>query len=93
MILYSAPLFLLYSLYSFPISNLDTIREGLRLFSEKSGLLLSADDIQASEDAFRLLEDIQEAILDYQVRSRPDTLLTVNWDSRRRNRHWRTIKV
>ena len=72
------PLFLLYFLCSFPPRKLEAIEEQLRLFSEKSGLLLSADNVQASKDAFRLLEDIQEAILDYQVRSRPDALLNVN---------------
>ena len=87
------PLFLLYSPCSFPLSKLDAIREQLRLFSEKSGLLLPADHVQGREDAFRLLEDIQEVILDYQVRSRPDTLLTVDGDSRRRNRQFPTIKV
>ena len=52
----------------------------------------SADDVQASEDAFQILEDIQEATLDYQVRSPPDTLLTANGDSRQRNRQCPTIK-
>ena len=78
---------------SFPISKLDSIREQLRLFSEKPGLLRPADHAQASEDAFQLLEDTQEAILDYQVRSRPDTLLTVDGDSRLRNKKCPTIKV
>ena len=76
-----------------PPRKLEAIEKQLRLFSEKSGLLLPADHVQASEDAFRLLEDIQEAILDYQVRTQPDTLLTVNGDSRRRNRRCLTIKV
>ena len=65
-----------------PPRKLKAIEEQLRLFSEKSELLLPADRAQISEDAFRFLEDIQEAILDYQVRARPDTLLTVNGDSR-----------
>ena len=56
-------------------------------------MLRPAGRVQASEDAFRLLEDIQEAILDYQVRSRPDTLLIVNGDGRRRNKQCPAIKV
>ena len=64
------PLFLLYSPYSFPLSKLDAIKDQLQLFSEKSGLLQPVDHVQASEDAFWLLEDIQEAILDYQARER-----------------------
>ena len=76
-----------------PPRKLEAVEKQLRLFSEKSGLLLPADHVQASEDAFRILEDVQEAILDYQVRTQPDTLLTVNGDSRRRNRRCLTIKV
>ena len=75
-----------------PLSKLDAIRNQLRLFSEKSESLLSADDVQTNEDAFQLLEDIQEAILDYQVRSQPDTLPDVDEDNRRCNRQWPTIK-
>ena len=85
--------FLVYSPYSFPLRKLNAIKEQLRLFLETSGSLLSADVFQASEEAFRLLEDIQEAILDYQVRSRPDILLTVDGDSRRCNRQCSTTKV
>ena len=57
----------------------------LRLLSGKPG----------DEDVLWPLGDIQEAILYYQVRSRPDTLqLTVNGGSRqRRNRQYPTIKV
>jgi hypothetical protein len=55
------------TLCSFLPSKLDGVRELLQLLSEKLGLPRPPDQVQTSRDAFRLLEDIQEAILDYQV--------------------------
>ena len=60
---------LLYSRCSFPSSKLDVVRGELRLLlSEKQGLpQLDAQD----DDLLRPLDDLQEAILDYRVRSQP----------------------
>ena len=77
---------------SFPPRKLEAINEQLPLFSEKSGLIRPADYVQASEVAFRLLEDIQEAILNYQVRLQPDALLDVDEGSRQCNRQCPTTK-
>ena len=68
MILYGTPSFPLCSQRSFPLSKLDSIEEKLRSLSEKQELPLPTDHVQ---DVFRLLEDLREAILGYQVRSRP----------------------
>ena len=38
---------------------------------EKQGLPRLTDHIQDNDDFLRPLDDLQEAILDYQVRSRP----------------------
>ena len=62
---------LLYSRCSFPSSKLDGVGEQLRLLTEKSGLLQLTDCVQDDGDLFRLLDDLQEAILYYQVRSQP----------------------
>ena len=53
--------------HSFPLSGLNEIGEQLRSASEKLESLRPDDNVQASEDVFKLLEDLQEAILDYQV--------------------------
>ena len=53
--------------HSFPLSGLDEIKEQLRSASEKLESLRLDDHVQAGEDVFKLLEDLQEAILDYQV--------------------------
>ena len=53
--------------HSFPLSGLNEIKEQLRSASEKSESLRPDDHVQAGEDVFKLLEDLQEEILDYQV--------------------------
>ena len=68
------------------------IKERPRSLSETQRSTQPIDHVQASEDAFRLLEDIQVAVLDYQVRSQLDTLLDVDEDSRLCNKRWPTIK-
>ena len=62
---------ILYSRCSFPSSKLDDIRERLRLLSEKQGLPQLTDCVQDDDDLFRCLDDLQEAIFDYRVRSQP----------------------
>ena len=64
---------LLYSHYSYPSSKLDVIGEQLRLLSEKWGSPRLTDHVQDDDDdnLFRSLDDLQEAILDYRVRSQP----------------------
>ena len=61
----------LYSQRSFPLSKLNSIGEQLRSLSEKQELSLPTNQGQIGEDDFQLLEDLQEAILSYQVRPRP----------------------
>ena len=65
---------LLYSRRSFPSSELDAIGGQLRLLlSEKQGLprLTGTDQVQDDGDLLRSLDDLQEAILNYRVRSQP----------------------
>ena len=75
---------LLYSRCSFPYSKLDVVGEQLRSLSEKPGLPQLADHVQDDDDLFRSFDDLQEAILDYWVRSQPqpDALCNINEDSR-----------
>ena len=73
MILYGTPSFPLYSQRSFPLSKLNAIEEQLRPFSEKQESPQSVDHVHVGEDVFELLEDLQEAILNHLVRSRPKT--------------------
>ena len=61
----------LYSRCSFPSSELNAIGEQLRLLSEKQGVPQLTDHVQDDGDLLRPLEDLQEAILDYRVRSQP----------------------
>ena len=60
---------LLYSRRSFPSSKFNVIGGQLRLLSEKRGLPQPTDHVQEDDDLFRSLDDLQEAILDYRVRS------------------------
>ena len=79
---------LLYSRRSFPSSKLDVIGGKLRLLAEKPGLPQLTDHVQDNDDLFRSLDDLQEAILNYQVRSQPQAQhsFNINEDSRWRNR-------
>ena len=63
-------LFLPCSQRSFPLSKLNAIGEQLRPLCEEQESLRPIDHVQVREDVFRLLEDLREAILSYQVRSR-----------------------
>ena len=84
---------LLYSHFSFPSSKLDVVGEQLRLLAEKPGFSRLTDHVQDNDDWFRLLDDLQEAILNYQVRSQPRArLLDINEDSRWRNRRQSAIR-
>ena len=49
--------------------KLKDIKEQLRTLHEKSVLLRVADNAQDSEDVSGLLEDLQEVVNDYMVRS------------------------
>ena len=72
-----------------PISSkLDVLGEQLRLLAEKPGLPQLIDCVQDDDNLFRSLDDLQEAILDYRVRSQPqpDAVFNINDDSRWRNR-------
>ena len=60
----------LYSRYSFPSSKLDVVGGELRFLSENVLPWLTGH-VQDDGDLFRLLDDLQEAILYYQVRSQP----------------------
>ena len=60
-------LFLPCSQRSLPLSKLNVIEEQLRPLSEQQESPLPTDHVQ---DVCRLLEDLREAILGYQVRSR-----------------------
>ena len=53
--------------------NLHNIEERLRFLSEKLGSSRLVDHVKDDEDVLRNLEDLQEAILDYQVHSQPQT--------------------
>ena len=64
----------LYSRRSFPPSKLNGIEEQLQPFSKNQESPRPVDHAQVGEDLFRLLEDLQEAILDYQVCLRPPRL-------------------
>ena len=59
------------SKYSFPLSKLGAIEEQLWPFFKTLGSPGPVDHIQVCEDVFKLLEDLQEAILDFQVCLRP----------------------
>ena len=59
-----------YARCSFPPSELNKIEERLRPLSAKLGSSRLVDHVQDDEDVLRNLEDLQEAILDYQVCSR-----------------------
>ena len=74
---------LFHSCCSYPSSKLNVIGEQLRLLSENQGLPRLTDHVQ-DDDLFRCLDDLQEAILDYRVRSQPqpDALFSINRDSR-----------
>ena len=61
----------LYSRCSFPSSKLNAIGEQLRLLSEKQGVPHLTDHVQDDGDLLRFLGDLQEATLDYRVRSQP----------------------
>ena len=61
----------LYSRCSFLSSKLSAIEEQLRLLSGKQGLPWLTDHVQDDGDLLRSLEDLQEAILGYRVRSQP----------------------
>lgn len=52
-----------------PPSTLKNIEEELRSLGEKSATLRYLDDVQDGEDVSGLLEDLQEAVNDYMVRS------------------------
>ena len=53
-----------------PPSTLENIENRLRSLHEKFLLLRLVDNVQDSEDVSGLLEDLQEAVNDYMVRSR-----------------------
>jgi len=57
--------------FSDPPSTLKTIGETLGSLEQKSALLRFTDHVQDNEEVSGLLEDLQEAINDYQVCSRP----------------------
>ena len=61
---------ILYFRCSYPSSKLDVIGGQLRLLSEEQGLSRLTDHLQ-DDDLFQSLDDLQEAILDYRVRSKP----------------------
>ena len=56
-----------------PPSKFNAIEEQLRPLCKEQELPLPANHVQVCEDVFRLLEDLREAILSHQVRSRPRT--------------------
>ena len=66
---------LLYSRCSFPSSKLDVVGGRLQSLAEKPGLSQLTDHVQDNDDLFRPLDDLQEAIFDYQVRSQPGPAL------------------
>ena len=85
---------LLYSRCSFPSSKLDVVGGELRLLAEKQELPRPTDLVQGNDDLFRPLDNLQEAILDYRVRSQPQSrrLFNINEDSRWCNRRQSAIK-
>jgi hypothetical protein len=66
------PLFFLYFWRLFPFSKLDVIEQRLRFFSENPSSSLLTDRMQG-DNVFQPLEDLREAMLDYQVHSQPQT--------------------
>ena len=82
----------LHSRRSFPSSKLDVVGGELRLLAEKLGLPRPTDLVQGDNDLFRPLDDLQEAILNYQVRSRPQVSFNINEGSRWRNRRQSAIR-
>ena len=66
-------LFLLYFWRLLSFSKLNIIEQRLRFFSENPRSPLLTDRIQDGEDVFQSLEDLREAMLDYQVHSQPQT--------------------
>ena len=54
-----------------PPSKLEDIEVQLRSLREESALLRLVDNVQDGEDVNGLLDDLQEALNDYMVRSRP----------------------
>ena len=71
-------------------SELESIGGQLQLFDLGSGQ--PAGHAKGEEDIFMLLEDLQEAICQYQVCLYPDTLLNVDKDSRSHSKQSPTIK-
>jgi len=65
------PLTSLYTGYLFPSSKLGVIEKELRSLYGESAPRRLVDRGQDNEEIFRLLEDLQEVISDYQVRPRP----------------------
>ena len=61
----------------------------MRPLFEKSGLQQLVEHIQDDEEVSELLEDLQEAISDYNVRLSPRTLLDADKDNRWRS-EWRS---
>ena len=53
-----------------PPSKLENLEEQLQSLRGESALLQLVNNVQGDEDVDRLLEDLQEAIDDYMVRSR-----------------------
>ena len=70
---------------SFSSSKLDGIEERLWMLSEESESCERTERVQICENAFQLLEDLQEAVFHYQVGLQSNTLLDVNEDNRWRN--------
>ena len=85
---------LLYFRCSFPSSKLDLVGGQLQLLAEKPGLPQLTDHVQDNDDLFRPLENLQEAILNYKVRSQPQArrLFSINGGSRWRNRRQSAIR-
>ena len=63
-------------------STFKTIGEKLLLLDQKSAFLRFTDHVQDNEEVSGLLEDLREAIDDYQVRSPLGTCLDVDKASR-----------
>ena len=66
-------------------SKLNGIEERLRLLCDESEPREHTERARNCENAFQLLDDLQEAIFHYQVCSQPNTLLDVNENDRWRN--------
>ena len=84
----------LFSRCSFPSSKLDVVGGQLQMLAEKPGLPRPTDLVQGNDELFRPLDDLQEAILNYQVRSQPQArrLFNINEESRWRNRRQFAIR-